>query len=140
MSCTFTFDKGLRFWSGSLLCFKSFMSPWAPQSSCVGGGGFVWEHYTVDFEIDWDRLLEQIALQRSFSMSKALIFHDVSPNLGCFPYMHLLRYQYFCAVSQLLLYAACNHSAQEYNKNDPSNIYRPWGFQPGHQLLGRKTK
>ena len=41
------------------------------------GGGFVWEHYTVDFEIDW-----------------------------------------------------------EYNKNDPSNIYRPWGFQPGHQQLG----
>lgn len=24
---------------------------------------------------------------------------------------------------------------QEYNKNDPSNIYRPWGFQPGHQKL-----
>jgi len=38
------------------------------------GGGFVWEHYTIDFEIDW-----------------------------------------------------------EYNKNDPTNIYRPWGFQPGHQ-------
>mmetsp|Transcript_124261 Transcript_124261/g.310622 ORF Transcript_124261/g.310622 Transcript_124261/m.310622 type:complete len:408 (+) Transcript_124261:114-1337(+) len=36
--------------------------------------GFIWEHYTKDFEIDW-----------------------------------------------------------EYNKNDPTNIYRPWGFQPGHQ-------
>uniref|UniRef100_A0A7S4PU47 N-acylglucosamine 2-epimerase n=1 Tax=Alexandrium monilatum TaxID=311494 RepID=A0A7S4PU47_9DINO len=36
--------------------------------------GFVWEHYTGDFEVDW-----------------------------------------------------------EYNKNDPTNIYRPWGFQPGHQ-------
>merc|ERR550537_1135975 len=36
--------------------------------------GFVWEHYTKDFEIDW-----------------------------------------------------------EYNRNDPTNIYRPWGFQPGHQ-------
>ncbi|CAE8650608.1 unnamed protein product, partial [Polarella glacialis] len=36
--------------------------------------GFVWEHYTVDFEVDWD-----------------------------------------------------------YNKTDPTNIYRPWGFQPGHQ-------
>lgn len=21
----------------------------------------------------------------------------------------------------------------EYNKNDPKNLYRPWGFQPGHQ-------
>jgi mannose/cellobiose epimerase-like protein (N-acyl-D-glucosamine 2-epimerase family) len=21
----------------------------------------------------------------------------------------------------------------DYNKNDPTNIYRPWGFQPGHQ-------
>lgn len=38
------------------------------------GGGFVWEHYTADLEVDW-----------------------------------------------------------EYNRNDPSNIYRPWGFQPGHQ-------
>eukprot|EP00434_Breviolum_minutum_P038960 symbB.v1.2.034573.t1/scaffold4486.1/size39079/2 len=44
------------------------------------GGGFVWEHYTVDFEIDW-----------------------------------------------------------EYNKNDPSNIYRPWGFQPGHQIEWAKN-
>ncbi|CAK9105421.1 unnamed protein product [Durusdinium trenchii] len=44
------------------------------------GGGFVWEHYTVDFEIDWD-----------------------------------------------------------YNKNDPSNIYRPWGFQPGHQIEWAKN-
>lgn len=37
-------------------------------------GGFVWEHYTSDFEVDW-----------------------------------------------------------EYNKDDPKNLYRPWGFQPGHQ-------
>jgi len=37
-------------------------------------GGFVYEHFTVDFEVD-----------------------------------------------------------KEYNKNDPTNIYRPWGFQPGHQ-------
>ncbi|CAJ1371331.1 unnamed protein product [Effrenium voratum] len=44
------------------------------------GGGFVWEHYTVDFEVDW-----------------------------------------------------------EYNKNDPSNIYRPWGFQPGHQIEWAKN-
>ena len=36
--------------------------------------GFVWEHYTPEFEIDWD-----------------------------------------------------------YNKDDPKNLYRPWGFQPGHQ-------
>jgi mannose/cellobiose epimerase-like protein (N-acyl-D-glucosamine 2-epimerase family) len=36
--------------------------------------GFVWEHFTSEFEVDWD-----------------------------------------------------------YNKNDPTNIYRPWGFQPGHQ-------
>jgi mannose/cellobiose epimerase-like protein (N-acyl-D-glucosamine 2-epimerase family) len=36
--------------------------------------GFVWEHYTTEFEVDWD-----------------------------------------------------------YNKTDPTNIYRPWGFQPGHQ-------
>lgn len=36
--------------------------------------GYIWEHYTADFEIDW-----------------------------------------------------------EYNKHDPTNIYRPWGFQPGHQ-------
>lgn len=44
------------------------------QKLAEKGGGFVWEHYTVDFEVDW-----------------------------------------------------------EYNKNDPTNIYRPWGFQPGHQ-------
>ncbi|WP_340678399.1 AGE family epimerase/isomerase [Paraglaciecola sp.] len=36
--------------------------------------GLVWEHYTADFQPDW-----------------------------------------------------------EYNKNDPKNLYRPWGFQPGHQ-------
>lgn len=36
--------------------------------------GLVWEHYTQDFEIDW-----------------------------------------------------------QYNKDDPKNLYRPWGFQPGHQ-------
>ena len=36
--------------------------------------GLVWEHYTTDFNIDWD-----------------------------------------------------------YNKEDPKNLYRPWGFQPGHQ-------
>ncbi|WP_299075331.1 AGE family epimerase/isomerase [uncultured Paraglaciecola sp.] len=36
--------------------------------------GLVWEHYTTDFEPDW-----------------------------------------------------------EYNKDDPKNLYRPWGFQPGHQ-------
>jgi len=44
------------------------------------GGGFVWEHYDVNFEIDW-----------------------------------------------------------EYNKNDPTNIYRPWGFQPGHQIEWAKN-
>ena len=22
----------------------------------------------------------------------------------------------------------------DYNKNDPKNLYRPWGFQPGHQV------
>ena len=22
----------------------------------------------------------------------------------------------------------------DYNKNDPKNLYRPWGFQPGHQI------
>lgn len=43
-------------------------------------GGFVWEHYTGDFEVDW-----------------------------------------------------------EYNKNDPTNIYRPWGFQPGHQVEWAKN-
>ncbi|MEJ2045253.1 MAG: AGE family epimerase/isomerase [Reinekea sp.] len=37
-------------------------------------GGLVWEHFTPDFEIDWD-----------------------------------------------------------YNRDDPKNLYRPWGFQPGHQ-------
>ncbi len=36
--------------------------------------GLIWEHYTTDFQPDW-----------------------------------------------------------EYNKNDPKNLYRPWGFQPGHQ-------
>merc|ERR1719384_628771 len=36
--------------------------------------GLIWEHYTPNFEIDWD-----------------------------------------------------------YNKDDPKNLYRPWGFQPGHQ-------
>jgi mannose/cellobiose epimerase-like protein (N-acyl-D-glucosamine 2-epimerase family) len=36
--------------------------------------GLVWEHYTTDFQPDWD-----------------------------------------------------------YNKDDPKNLYRPWGFQPGHQ-------
>ncbi len=36
--------------------------------------GLIWEHYTTDFNIDWD-----------------------------------------------------------YNKDDPKNLYRPWGFQPGHQ-------
>lgn len=36
--------------------------------------GLIWEHYTADFNIDWD-----------------------------------------------------------YNRNDPKNLYRPWGFQPGHQ-------
>lgn len=44
------------------------------QKLAAKGGGFVYEHYTTDFEVDF-----------------------------------------------------------EYNKNDPSNIYRPWGFQPGHQ-------
>ena len=42
--------------------------------------GFVWEHYTSEFEVDW-----------------------------------------------------------EYNKNDPTNIYRPWGFQPGHQAEWAKN-
>ncbi|WP_339863373.1 AGE family epimerase/isomerase [Paremcibacter congregatus] len=37
-------------------------------------GGLIWEHYTPQFDIDWD-----------------------------------------------------------YNKSDPKNLYRPWGFQPGHQ-------
>ena len=37
-------------------------------------GGLIWEHYTVDLDIDWD-----------------------------------------------------------YNRDDPQNLYRPWGFQPGHQ-------
>jgi len=44
------------------------------------GDGFVWEHYTKDFKIDW-----------------------------------------------------------EYNKDDPKNIYRPWGFQPGHQIEWTKN-
>jgi len=42
--------------------------------------GLVWEHYTSDFEVDW-----------------------------------------------------------EYNKNDRTNIYRPWGFQPGHQIEWAKN-
>mmetsp|Transcript_82034 Transcript_82034/g.171702 ORF Transcript_82034/g.171702 Transcript_82034/m.171702 type:complete len:402 (-) Transcript_82034:325-1530(-) len=42
--------------------------------------GFVWEHYTKEFEIDW-----------------------------------------------------------EYNKDDPKNLYRPWGFQPGHQIEWTKN-
>eukprot|EP00971_Amphidinium_carterae_P137554 2726022-Amphidinium_carterae.1 len=42
--------------------------------------GFVYEHYTVDFEVDY-----------------------------------------------------------EYNKNDPTNIYRAWGFQPGHQFEWAKN-
>mmetsp|Transcript_3842 Transcript_3842/g.10820 ORF Transcript_3842/g.10820 Transcript_3842/m.10820 type:complete len:385 (-) Transcript_3842:60-1214(-) len=45
------------------------------QTLASKGGGFVYEHFTVDFEVDW-----------------------------------------------------------EYNKHDPTNIYRPWGFQPGHQM------
>jgi len=44
------------------------------------GGGFIWEHYTSDFEIDW-----------------------------------------------------------EYNRDDPKNLYRPWGFQPGHQIEWTKN-
>lgn len=44
------------------------------------GGGYVWEHYTPDFAIDWD-----------------------------------------------------------YNKDDPKNLYRPWGFQPGHQIEWTKN-
>jgi mannose/cellobiose epimerase-like protein (N-acyl-D-glucosamine 2-epimerase family) len=27
----------------------------------------------------------------------------------------------------------------DYNKNDPTNIYRPWGFQPGHQAEWSKN-
>lgn len=42
--------------------------------------GLIWEHYTKDFEIDWD-----------------------------------------------------------YNKDDPKNLYRPWGFQPGHQIEWTKN-
>ena len=44
------------------------------------GGGFVWEHYTGEWEVDW-----------------------------------------------------------EYNKSDPTNIYRPWGYQPGHQAEWAKN-
>jgi len=43
-------------------------------------GGFVWEHYTETWEVDW-----------------------------------------------------------KYNMDDPSNIYRPWGFQPGHQFEWAKN-
>eukprot|EP00931_Biecheleriopsis_adriatica_P117670 TRINITY_DN9316_c0_g1_i2.p1 TRINITY_DN9316_c0_g1~~TRINITY_DN9316_c0_g1_i2.p1 ORF type:complete len:406 (-),score=109.92 TRINITY_DN9316_c0_g1_i2:40-1257(-) len=50
------------------------------QKLFAKGDGFIWEHYTVDFEVDW-----------------------------------------------------------EYNKNDPTNIYRPWGFQPGHQAEWAKN-
>lgn len=42
--------------------------------------GWIWEHYTENFEVDW-----------------------------------------------------------EYNKNDRTNIYRPWGFQPGHQIEWSKN-
>merc|ERR1712050_109749 len=27
----------------------------------------------------------------------------------------------------------------EYNKDDPKNLYRPWGFQPGHQIEWTKN-
>ena len=27
----------------------------------------------------------------------------------------------------------------DYNKTDPTNIYRPWGFQPGHQAEWAKN-
>ncbi|KAL1503754.1 hypothetical protein AB1Y20_012223 [Prymnesium parvum] len=43
-------------------------------------GGFVWEHYTKDWQVDWT-----------------------------------------------------------YNIDNPSNIYRPWGFQPGHQMEWSKN-
>jgi len=43
-------------------------------------GGLVWEHYTPDWEVDW-----------------------------------------------------------EYNREDPKSLYRPWGFQPGHQMEWAKN-
>eukprot|EP00421_Protoceratium_reticulatum_P021201 CAMPEP_0168396032 /NCGR_PEP_ID=MMETSP0228-20121227/20347_1 /TAXON_ID=133427 /ORGANISM="Protoceratium reticulatum, Strain CCCM 535 (=CCMP 1889)" /LENGTH=105 /DNA_ID=CAMNT_0008409477 /DNA_START=12 /DNA_END=326 /DNA_ORIENTATION=+ len=27
----------------------------------------------------------------------------------------------------------------EYNRDDPKNLYRPWGFQPGHQIEWTKN-
>jgi mannose/cellobiose epimerase-like protein (N-acyl-D-glucosamine 2-epimerase family) len=44
------------------------------QRQAAKTDGLIWEHYTADFQIDWD-----------------------------------------------------------YNRDDPKNLYRPWGFQPGHQ-------
>ncbi|CAE7198741.1 yihS [Symbiodinium natans] len=65
----------------------------------IRGGGFVWEHYDVNFEIDWASWIPQ----------------------------------------HLALFASDAPSTQEYNKNDPTNIYRPWGFQPGHQIEWAKN-
>ena len=36
--------------------------------------------------------------------------------------------------------AIASRCSKEYNKNDPTNIYRPWGFQPGHQQLSEMGK
>ena len=32
--------------------FMTWLQTWGVD---LRGGGFVWEHYTVDFEIDWER-------------------------------------------------------------------------------------
>eukprot|EP00928_Gymnodinium_smaydae_P021450 TRINITY_DN18368_c0_g1_i1.p1 TRINITY_DN18368_c0_g1~~TRINITY_DN18368_c0_g1_i1.p1 ORF type:complete len:409 (+),score=70.12 TRINITY_DN18368_c0_g1_i1:65-1291(+) len=69
MIAAYEATKDKRYLDRATILAKTFTQKLAAKAD-----GYIWEHYTVNFEVDW-----------------------------------------------------------EYSKNDPTNIYRPWGFQPGHQ-------
>jgi len=105
-----------HFWQSDVGLYADEISPdWQSISNYRGQNANM--HSCEAMLFAYEATQDEIFLQRAYDLAKKIAVEQAGKSDG-------LVWEHF--KSDLSI-------DWEYNKDDPKNLYRPWGFQPGHQ-------
>ena len=105
-----------RFWQDSYGCYADEASPdWSTLGTYRGQNANM--HCCEALLIAFDATQDEAFLTRAYTLAKTFAVDKAAQTQG-------LIWEHYHADMSI---------DWEYNKDDPKNLYRPWGFQPGHQ-------
>lgn len=105
-----------QFWQENVQCYADEASEnWDQLSSYRGQNANM--HCCEALLAAYDATSDQAFLDRAYTLANTFVIEKTRQTEG-------LIWEHYNAALEI---------DWEYNKSDPKNLYRPWGFQPGHQ-------